>query len=138
MGRCLLFPLILLSAGCGGDFRLAAVSGRVTLNGTPLSDAYVTFQPIGDKDHVNPGPGSFGKTDAEGRYTLRTAGNQGRGAVKGRHKVTIRKGRPKNPGVNEDYTQYRETLPERYNSKTELEYEVKAATDDADFDLTAP
>jgi hypothetical protein len=126
-----------LALGCG-DYRLAPVSGRITLNGEPLADAYVTFQPIGDKDHPNPGPGSVGKTDADGKYSLRTAGSQGNGAVIGKHRVTIRKGRPTKSGVNEDYTLYQETLPARYNSKTELEFEVTGATDHADFDLTDP
>jgi hypothetical protein len=131
-------PIVLFITGCGGDYKLVKVSGQITLNGLPLADAYVTFQPIGDKDHINPGPGSFGKTDDEGRYTLRTAGGQADGAVKGKHRVTIRKGRPRKQGVNEDYAQYQETLPARYNSKTELEFEVVSATDDADFELKTP
>jgi hypothetical protein len=130
--------LVALFAGGCGDYGLAPVSGRVTLNGLPLADAYVSFQPIGDKDHGNPGPGSFGKTDADGRFTLRTVGGQRTGAVIGKHRVTIRKGQTPKPGVNEDYAQYKDTLPARYNAKTELELEVVAATDQADFALTTP
>jgi hypothetical protein len=42
-------------------------------------------------DNLNPGPGSFGRTDADGRYSLRTFDlSDQSGAVVGRHRVTIR------------------------------------------------
>jgi hypothetical protein len=51
--------------GCGG-VKYVPVSGVVTLDGKPLANAMVLFQPIGDQGGV----GSTAKTDSEGRYKL--------------------------------------------------------------------
>ena len=80
-GACLV--LVLAALGCGSDYRLAPVSGRVTLNGKPLAGAHVHFQPIGSRAQPSPGPGSHGVTDAEGRFTLQVDARQP-GAVVGR------------------------------------------------------
>lgn len=94
---CLILPsLFLLVAGCGGPgYRLAPVSGRVTLDGKAVPGAHVVFQPVahGERD-PNPGPGSHGLTDAEGRFVLETAESARPGAVVGEHVVRIRSGRP--------------------------------------------
>jgi len=63
----LIFP-ILISVGfaCGcGSYKLAPVSGQVTVNGKPLPNAAVIFQPKRAKTST-PGPGSYGKTDDQG------------------------------------------------------------------------
>jgi hypothetical protein len=74
--------------GCHGD--IAPVSGRVTLNGQPLKEAVVTFQPHGDRDSRRPAAtGSVGHTDSQGRYTLRLIKPDRPGAVIGEHTVTI-------------------------------------------------
>ncbi|HVT27309.1 MAG TPA: hypothetical protein VHE81_04760, partial [Lacipirellulaceae bacterium] len=44
--------------------KLAPVTGRITLDGQPLENADVLFQPDGSK------PPSVGRTDANGRYEL--------------------------------------------------------------------
>lgn len=55
-------------AGCGGppddQPELVSVSGTVTLDGKPLANALVEFQPDG------PGRPSTGTTDESGEYTL--------------------------------------------------------------------
>ncbi len=78
-------------AGCGGEsFDLAPVAGQVTLDGEPLPDALVTFQPIAQPgQRETPGPGSYGHTDSQGRYTLKTVGEDRPGAVVGPHRVFI-------------------------------------------------
>src|SRR5262245_18021003 len=63
-------------AGCGGGPKLVPVSGRVMLNNQPLAGAYVTFAPVAVKGVEAAGPGSVGKTDADGRFTLRVDPNQ--------------------------------------------------------------
>ena len=64
LGHCLLLASFGL-AGCGpADMKIAPVSGTVTLDGTPLKSASVTFQP---KDGGRP---SFGVTNDQGRYVL--------------------------------------------------------------------
>src|SRR5262245_44737795 len=84
--RLLIIGLLLLTAGCGSS-SMAPVSGRVTWKGQPVANAIVTFEPISDEE--NPGPGSFGRTNANGEFTLVPNNGPGQGALVGRHKVRI-------------------------------------------------
>src|SRR5262245_48265312 len=86
MRRSLALLLLLPCLGCGG-VKYAPVSGKVTMDGQPLSNAHVNFQPIAEGT-MNPGPGSHGKTDENGNYTLEVVGG-GQGAVVGKHRVTV-------------------------------------------------
>ena len=79
--------LLAAVAGCGGS-NIASVSGTVKLNGKPYKDAIVTFQPMGGKENPNPGRGSSGVTDAEGKFSL-TYDGESPGAVVGSHRVRI-------------------------------------------------
>jgi hypothetical protein len=139
-----------LSAGCRREeYQTALVSGRVTLDGQPVARVAVMFQPVAPPGNINPGPGSYGITDAQGRYTLRLMGKETPGAVVGKHKVRIenytepdlpsatagglpddRPKRSKPPGL---------PIPLKYNAITPLlEYDVPAAgTDSANFELTS-
>src|SRR5262245_25108766 len=74
-------------SGCG-RWGAAPVSGKVTLNGKPLANAKVTFQPIGTGGK-EAGPASVGETNAAGEYTLTMIRKGGAGAVVGKHRVTI-------------------------------------------------
>jgi hypothetical protein len=79
--------LILLAtalAGCGDGHGGVPVSGKVTVQGEPLAEVLVTFEPLEEE-----GMGSTGTTDAEGRYTLQFVDNQQEGAVPGKHQVTF-------------------------------------------------
>jgi hypothetical protein len=70
-------------AGCGrGGLNLAPVEGVVTYQGQPLADAGVLFKPT-------QGPFAMGVTDADGRFSLTTANQDG--ALIGDHKVAISK-----------------------------------------------
>jgi hypothetical protein len=129
--------VFLLLASCGGPYKVAPVSGRITVNGNPLDHASLTFQPVATEGKVDPGPGSGAFTDAEGRYTLTLVGKETRGAVVGKHKVRIYL-TPEANVVDKAKKPVKE-LPERYNAKTTLEYDVPAnGTSSADFDLTVP
>ena len=139
MRRWILLPsFCLLLAGCGGPYKTASVSGRVTVNGKPLPNVAVVFQPLATADNKEPGPGSTGVTDSDGRYTLTIVGKSSRGAVVGKHKVRIM-------AMNEDTDsaddQPKTVKPARRRGKREttLEFEVPAGgTDTADFDLKSP
>jgi len=78
----------LLASGCGSD-KLAPVKGRVTCNGKPVVQAFVTFSPVPaneeDKEAGKPGTG---ETDEEGYYELSTYKNYD-GALIGKHRVTV-------------------------------------------------
>jgi hypothetical protein len=134
-GLPLLAALVLLAAGCGGEsYKTAPVSGRVTLKGQALAKASVVFQPEGDKNNPTPGPGSSGKTDADGHYTLKITGKETEGAVVGKHKVRIWLTYEDNPA--DDRPKRHKQLPPEYNAKTKLEFDVPAdGTDKANFDL---
>jgi hypothetical protein len=66
---------------------IAPVSGRVRLDGKPLAGAVITFQPV--QAAADSTGGSFGHTDAEGRFTLRLVEPDVPGAAIGRHTITI-------------------------------------------------
>jgi len=137
MRRTLLLALLLpLAAGCGSS-KTAPVSGRVTLNGKPLPNASVTFAPIGGKGNQEPGPSSAGKTDGDGRYTLSLIGQDGSGAMIGRHKVRI--ALMSEADTSDDRPDKLKQLPLHYNGQTTLEFEVlPGGTDSADFNLKVP
>ena len=126
-----------LAAGCGRA-GVAPVSGRVTLNGQPLANVHVSFQPAAaGKDH-NPGGGSYAITDANGRFTLRLVEGDAPGAVVGRHRVEIT---PRNSDDDIDRRGKGAVagVPARYNRNSDLTFDVPAGgTDKADFSLTAP
>ena len=103
---------------------------------------------VGGKDNPNPGRGSSGITDADGRFTLKTDGDQ-TGALVGVHQVKIRTqgetvgydpevGSPDNaPGPEKGKI---DPIPTDWRSLTDKHtFEVPAAgTDQADFDLVNP
>ena len=76
--------LLLTLAGCSGNkLELEEVTGVVTLNGKPMEFIHVEFWP-------DVGPRSFGKTDAEGKFTLQLDDRTREGAVPGSHKVSLK------------------------------------------------
>jgi len=138
--------LALGSAGCGDSpFETAPVSGKVTLNGQPLADARITFQPIGSEKEQ--GPGSATTTDAEGKFTLTTAEGS-RGATVGKHQVRISTLKMNEDKRTDDAGFLRrasnpanvlvpEKVPQKYGRESPLTFDVpKEGTDSANFDLT--
>ena len=71
----------LLLSGCGT--KLHEVSGVVTLDGQPVAEAGVMFQPTAG------GPVASGTTDAAGKFTLQCANKPG--LIAGEYLVTISK-----------------------------------------------
>ena len=128
--------LVSLTGGCGsGDGgALAPVSGTVTMDGKPLADATVTFDPV--KTRVQWAASSEGKTDENGRYSLTLLTRPKKGAVIGRHRVSV-------SGLVEvaDATgkpTYTEKVPMKYNASTTLYFDVQpGGTNKADFALTS-
>jgi hypothetical protein len=64
-------------AGCGGEMKVAPVSGTITLDGEPLEKASVLFQP------EKGGRPSFGVTDKNGYYSLAYSMNESGAEVGG-------------------------------------------------------
>jgi hypothetical protein len=128
----------LLTIGCSGG-KIAPVSGKVTLDGQPLAGATVVFQPISSDKNVNPGPGSQGKTDEQGVYSLKMVGEGTNGAKVGKHRVEISKFvRDKSDPESDRGGRPRDIVPSRYNLKTTLTCDVPpGGRRDADFELTS-
>ena len=131
-----LAALALLLAGCGGAYKTAPVSGRVTLDGRPLPDATVMFVPGGGAADKDPLPSSAGATGDDGRYSLTLMGGKTKGAVVGKHKVIIVLGA--RSASHDTAPTFHKQLPEQYNRKTVLECDVPATgREDANFALTS-
>ena len=77
--------LLNVLAGCGGsDLELFPGGGSVTYQGKAVGSANVTFQPVNAGDGIST---AQGQTDADGKFTLQTTGNDG--IMKGRFNVTV-------------------------------------------------
>ena len=82
--------IVLFCTGCEDRLPIAPVSGRVLLEGEPLANATVIFQPRMEEDkRSSAAPGSVGRTDADGRYELRLIAPDLPGALIGKHSVRI-------------------------------------------------
>jgi len=80
--------LLLAGSGCGsGVAKLYKVSGKVTLDGQPVSEATVEFEPIDPAGGQKP---ASGRTGSDGTFSL-TTNTSGDGAVAGKYKVAIKK-----------------------------------------------
>lgn len=115
-------------AGCGGSDLppLGDVEGTVTMDGQPLPNVTVQF-------HSNAGgrPGS-GVTDKDGKFKL-TYLDGATGSKVGPSKVEITTFWPDGePGPGQ-----KETVPEKYNSKSTLSADVKPGKNTFDFPLTS-
>jgi hypothetical protein len=128
-------------AGCGGNGKLAPVSGVVKLNGKPVADVEVIFQPTSGDSVSAPGPAAFGVTDAEGRYTLKVIGEDKMGASIGKNIVRF-SGRASPADFSEDGSKRGKpavSIPPRYGGDTKIEFDVpRGGTNSADFQLTSP
>jgi hypothetical protein len=133
---------LLVVAGCGErPPRVAAVAGRVTLDGKPLGKASVTFVPMATKENQNPGPTAQALTDADGRYQL-SVDVATPGAVVGKCRIYITTLLSDPAADDRDaggpVRKVRDKVPSKYNLGTELQFEVPpGGTDQANFDLTS-
>jgi hypothetical protein len=128
---CLLLGVV----GCGGR-NIAPVSGKVTLDDKPLANATVIFQP--DADVKIPGPGSVGKTDAQGQFSLQLMTGNTVGAVIGKHKVSITAydGGGDVPSSGSDMMFQKALVPSKYNAESTLTFEVPSSgSTGANFEL---
>jgi hypothetical protein len=87
--------LLAAVAGCGGKFTPVPVNGVVTLNGTPVEGATVSFYAVGDEKDGRP---AHGTTNKDGEFRLSTLGNED-GALPRRYKVVVTKYVPTNPNL---------------------------------------
>jgi hypothetical protein len=125
MLRPTVVPILLLVAlaSCrDGGRPVAPVHGRVTLDGQPLANADVQFQPDGSLR------ASSGRTGADGNYELMYKRGQP-GAIVGPHTVRI--------WVSAEVVRNPPIIAARFDAKSELHREVKDGEDNVfDFDVS--
>lgn len=121
---------VLFLSGCSqkpAGISFGKVSGTVTLDGAPLPDALVTFEP-------EMGRPSWAMTNAEGIYALNYRGHDW-GAVTGPHTVRITTAnRFENPETDEVRI-VKELLPATYHARSTLTADVKPGENVIDFAL---
>lgn len=90
LGTVALVAGIVLLAGCSQENdKFAPVRGTVTVKGKPQPNLIVSFLPIREGEEA--GIASSGLTDEQGRFILKTTGEDGiEGAMIGSHQVRIR------------------------------------------------
>ena len=131
--------LLPATSGCGRSgpdyaaLDLAAVHGRVTLDGTCLENALVLFE-------SDDGAFSFALTDRRGDYQM-MFNSEKPGVTKGTKTVRIWSSRAV-PGMSEATGGANglgrarpERVPARYNDRSELEAKVENDAEQFDFDL---
>jgi hypothetical protein len=137
---CLLPMLAVVGCGEPSSYSLAPVRGVVTLDGEPVVNAVVTFQPRSTGQSVA-GPGSTARSDASGKFELRTIRDDP-GAVVGPHSVTIYPNYAKAGSAGGADSGGRAVIgpdiPRKYNYESTLTFEVPAeGTDSANFELSS-
>jgi hypothetical protein len=127
-GAGLSLTWLVLFAGCGGDAGVT-VSGKITLDGSPLDDATISFVPLAG------GQRNAGWASVEnGQYVIPESSELG----SGNFRVEVRALRATGEKSNQNdptLINAKEALPSKYNSKSELAAELKPGANSVDFDL---
>jgi len=122
----LLAPIAL--TGCGPT--RVPLQGSVTYDGKPIESGTVVFVP------EDPKIAKPGAVITNGKYAFEPA----TAPTPGKYKVQITRnektGVKKPNGLGGTTEETKQTLPEKYNTKSELTYEVKADEKTKDFALT--
>jgi hypothetical protein len=122
---CIVAMVAVGSVGCRPGYQnVSPVTGRVTLDGVPLSEAQVMFLPT-------TGRPSTGETNAEGIYELVYTFKQ-KGAEHGMHTVRVT-----TAYTRQDYTVGKERVPKMYNEQSTLQKEVRQGRNTIDLALVS-
>ena len=118
-------------AGCGTDdpWDRRAVTGQVTLDGKPLAQGSIRFEPDGTQSGV-----SAGAVIRDGKYEVARE----RGLAAGSYRVSISAPPdnllPPRPSMDAERPLPKDLIPARYNTASELRIEV-GTNDPAEFDF---
>lgn len=116
-----------LFAGCGGGPASATVTGEVKVDGVALENGVISFT-------AADGTGQSTTTDVtNGRYEIRTTA--GKKIVQISAPVVIEKKKESNAPDAQWVEITTERLPDRFNSKTELTFEVQPGGNSKDWHL---
>ena len=129
--------------GCNSGNVYVPVSGVVTLNDKPYKNASVNFQPIAGDQNTAPGRASFGYTDENGRFTLKSVDGQS-GATPGKHLIRISTKYSKelkgyevwDAAKKQSVKSAEDPIPPDWNYDSKREFDVPSGgTDKADFKI---
>jgi len=142
---CLCIAALSHLSGCGGTNKpqTAAVTGRVTLDGKPMPNLGVMFQPVTNSAlGKNTVFASAGHTDSDGRFTLRFVNDNSNGAVVGEHFVTISEPAPdsdRDLSFKEEMElrKKKPLFPKAWTDQSQRRT-VEEGTNDFEFELTSP
>jgi hypothetical protein len=125
--------LTLVAVGCGGGSgpELAEVTGVVKIDGKPLPNALIRFQPKGGE-----GTYSTAVTNDHGEYELRFSRSE-YGALPGDHAVSISTANAEAEDAAGNAVPVGEVVPARYNAETELIRRVAVEDNEINFDLSS-
>lgn len=107
-----------------------SVSGQVKVDGGPMEHGLISFLPQGEGGRVSGGP------IRNGSYAI----DEPQGPTAGKYRVEIQWNKPTGKKVKDAWgeeimDQYKEGLPAKYHSASELTAEVSAKQTKFDFDL---
>ena len=129
--------VVVIAAGCGSKYTVVPVSGTIQLDGKPLAGATILTQPIGPAENDAPGPGSYGHTDADGRFSLELQSEPTPGAVPGDCVITItERGHSEDPSSDViTREEYRSRIPDEFRDGM-FRYTIpEEGSDSMNFDL---
>ena len=119
---------LLLLAGCGPT--VVTLSGNITVNGQPVEKGVIDFASLENS------AGSSTAEIAGGRYRVKVSPGKKHVSISA-PVVTDRRPEHNGPGaLMVEIT--KESLPDKYNAKTELTFDVTLATKEKDFELKVP
>ncbi len=125
VGGCLV--LLLTLAGCGGEPSLGEVTGTVTYNGKEVEDGSISFE-------AKDGKGDGGGIIKNGKYTARKV-PVGLARVKIVNAKEYARKKLYDAPDSPTRALTRNDLPEKFNTKTELEFDVKPGPNEKNWDL---
>lgn len=120
-----------LAAGCSRH--PSRLSGRVSLDGTPLATGVITLTPVGD------GPSAYAAIGVDGRYSIHTGATTG--LEPGEYVVTVAANAAAAPGGGSEAAGNKGLLPlitpPQYGDarKSPLRAKVEPGSQELDFDL---
>ena len=133
LALCSCLAFLSFATGCGGSYAppRAAVSGKITLDGEPLSQGTITFVPLGE------GVAASGEI-ANGQFSI----DAGKGPSPGKCRVEVlsfQETGEKVPGISDDASgmtaETKQVIPKEFNTESTLEERVDAKGENV-FELT--
>lgn len=136
ISKITLLALSLLCAlGCGPDYKVVPVSGRITLDGKPLANATIITQPMGTEENTTPGPGSGASTDEDGNFELVFQHEDRVGAVPGPARIKIVQNPDQKASNDDTVTRVRSKVPLDYQEGIAEHTIPEEGSDAFDFEL---